>query len=348
MKNQSLLIDTASDAAGSPLDDRNAYFRLLANAMPHIVWTAEADGRLDYFNQPWLEYTRLTIEVSLESGWDLVVHPEDRERGIELWAKAHRTGCDVEYQFRLKRASDQAYRWHLGRARALKDDAGRIIKWVGSCIDIDEQKQVQIGLQQTVDAVEKQVKERTAELLQTNMELLNALSDRRRAMAILEQDAQRLNDIISTQTLLVQADLDLPAFIDLVAQRLQYLTSAMGAVVQIVDGEKTVLRAATGIAAPLLGLHLSLGNTLTSLCISSRTVLRCDDTSIDSRVNKSVCLTIGAASMVVAPLYHDGNAIGALKVVSDTVNAFSERDVQTLKLMAGLIGSAIAQQANIK
>jgi PAS domain S-box-containing protein len=349
MSKQSLLADITSSATGSLPEDRNEYFRLMADAMPHIVWTSEADGRLDYFNRPWLEYTRLTIEASLESGWDLVVHPDDMERGSELWMKAHRTGCDIEYQFRIRRGADQAYRWHLGRARPLKDGAGKIIKWVGSCIDIDEQKRVQIDLQSTVDTVEKQVKERTAELLRTNMELLGALSDRRRATAILEQDAQRLNDIISTQTLLLQPDLDLPAFIDLATRRSQYLTSAMGAAVEMVDGKNTVLRAATGIAAPLLGLRLSLDGTLTGLCVTSGMALRCDDTRSDSRVNKSVCLKIGVASLVVAPLYHDGIAVGILKVVSGTVSAFRERDMQTLKLMAGLIGSAIAQcEANNK
>jgi PAS domain S-box-containing protein len=119
-------------------------YRLLADAMPQIVWTALPDGRIDYFNARWFEYTGLGLEESLAGvGWDTVIHPEDRDRVIENWAQsvAAQTGQDAE--MRLRRISDGAYRWHLGRSIAVRGVDGRVTHWVGTCTDIDDQKRAE-------------------------------------------------------------------------------------------------------------------------------------------------------------------------------------------------------------
>nr|WP_275994389.1 PAS domain-containing protein [Argonema antarcticum] len=124
------------------LSQSEQHYRNLADAMPLIVWTAQPDGAVDYFNQRWFEYTETTIEQSKGWGWQSVVHPDDRVRCLEDWKIALETGsgCEVEYRFRR---SDGSYRWHLGRAMPMRDRQGKIVSWVGTATDIDAQKQTQ-------------------------------------------------------------------------------------------------------------------------------------------------------------------------------------------------------------
>jgi PAS domain S-box-containing protein len=89
---------------------------LLAEAMPQIVWTAEPDGQVDYFNQQWFDDTGLTFQQSQGRGWLSAVHPDDVQSCIDGWTAAVKDGGPFQVQFRLKRAKNGAYRWHQGRA----------------------------------------------------------------------------------------------------------------------------------------------------------------------------------------------------------------------------------------
>lgn len=124
------------------LQESEQRYRLLIETMPQLVWTASADGTIDYYNQRWLDYTGMTLEESLESGWQLILHPEDAQKCLEAWAHAVQTGEPYELQYRLKRA-DGEYRWHLARALPLYDNQGKIVKWFGTCTDIEQQKQAE-------------------------------------------------------------------------------------------------------------------------------------------------------------------------------------------------------------
>ncbi len=79
-------------------------------------------------------------------GWESVIHPDDLNNCLVRWANSVRTGSDYEVEYRFKRASDGAYRWHLGRANALKID-GKVARWFGYCTDIHEQKMTLFRLQ---------------------------------------------------------------------------------------------------------------------------------------------------------------------------------------------------------
>ncbi len=115
-------------------------YRVLAEAIPQIVWTARADGWLDYYNQRWFEYTGLTLEETQGWGWQLALHPDDVEDAVESWKTSVETGKTYEVEYRFKRASDGAYRWHLGRALPVRDAEGKILKWFGTCTDIDDRQ----------------------------------------------------------------------------------------------------------------------------------------------------------------------------------------------------------------
>jgi len=115
-------------------------YHALADAMPQIVWTARPDGKLDYYNQRWFDYTGTTLDETQGRGWEMVLHPDDFPLSNEKWTEALRTGKTFETEYRFKRAIDGVYRWHLARAVPVYDGDGHILKWIGTCTDIEEKK----------------------------------------------------------------------------------------------------------------------------------------------------------------------------------------------------------------
>jgi PAS domain S-box-containing protein len=124
-------------------------FRFLADTMPQIVWTSTPDGNLDYYNERWFDYTGLTLEQSKGWGWETVLHPEDVQNCHERWTRAFKTGGDFDVKYRFKRARDGTFRWHIGRAFPRRDPDGKIVKWVGTCTDIDDQKRAEEELEKS-------------------------------------------------------------------------------------------------------------------------------------------------------------------------------------------------------
>jgi PAS domain S-box-containing protein len=114
-------------------------YRSLAAAIPQQVWTASPEGSLDYVNNRVTEYFGRTAAEVIGAGWQDFVHPEDLAEVIAVWSHSLATGEDYEVHFRLRRA-DGVYRWHLGRAIPVRDNAGTIIQWLGTNTDIDEQR----------------------------------------------------------------------------------------------------------------------------------------------------------------------------------------------------------------
>ncbi|HEV2659824.1 MAG TPA: histidine kinase dimerization/phospho-acceptor domain-containing protein, partial [Ktedonobacteraceae bacterium] len=137
-----------SERAVEALGQIERDFKLLADAMPQMVWTSRPDGWLDYYNQRWFDYTGMTLEQTKGWGWKPVLHPDDLQRCIDIWTNAVQTGGPYEIEYRFKRASDGTYRWHLGRALPVRDMHGKIVKWFGTCTDIDDQKQNEEALRE--------------------------------------------------------------------------------------------------------------------------------------------------------------------------------------------------------
>jgi len=124
--------------------------RFLAESIPQQVWTALPNGNLDFVNRRALDYFGASEGEVIDSGWVGVVHPDDVPAAVERWGHSLRTGDEYEVEFRLKRA-DGAYRWHLGRALALRDAEGRIVKWFGTNTDMDELKRARDELQKRTE-----------------------------------------------------------------------------------------------------------------------------------------------------------------------------------------------------
>ncbi|MDB9372462.1 hybrid sensor histidine kinase/response regulator [Nodularia sphaerocarpa] len=117
-------------------------YRYLAESIPQLVWTADADGNTDYFNTNWCKYTGLEMEQSVGFGWLTALHPDDVETAGQVWLNAVSNGTLYETEYRFQRADDGCYRWHLGRGLPVKDEEGHVVKWFGTCTDIHEQKQI--------------------------------------------------------------------------------------------------------------------------------------------------------------------------------------------------------------
>lgn len=123
-------------------------FRTLAEAVPQIVWMTTPDGKNTYFNQQWVDYTGMTLEESYGDGWNIPFHPDDRQRAWDAWQRATQDDAVYSVECRLRRA-DGAYRWWLIRGAPLRDENGTILKWFGTCTDIEEIKQTEHDLQQS-------------------------------------------------------------------------------------------------------------------------------------------------------------------------------------------------------
>lgn len=177
-----------------------------------------------------------------------------------------------------------------------------------------------------------------------NQNLHSEMVQRNAAVAQLQRQTQHLSGIVETQTELVRSQLDIDAFLDQIVQRMLTVTAASGAVVEMIDEEDMVYEAASGSLKPFVGTRLRRDGSLSGLCAAQREVLSAADTRTDPRVDHATCVKVGAASMIVAPLLREGEAIGVLKIISDIPNGFGPSDLQTLQLMSGLLGAALGHQ----
>ena len=122
-------------------------FRLLAEAVPQIVWICNSKGENIFFNQKWVDYTGMSLEESYGPGWNIPFHPDDRQRAWDAWQNAIHYNGTYSLECRLRRA-DGIYRWWLVRGVPALEQEGRIYKWFGTCTDIHDIKEAQEELRQ--------------------------------------------------------------------------------------------------------------------------------------------------------------------------------------------------------
>ena len=116
------------------------HFKYLANNIPQITWTNLPDGKVNYYSQQWYTYTALSVEESIEEGWQKIIHPDDLQSTLDKYFAALQSGNIFETENRYKRHLDDTYRWHLSRALPVRDEAGKIVFWTGTATDIDDQR----------------------------------------------------------------------------------------------------------------------------------------------------------------------------------------------------------------
>ena len=141
-----IVIETTEKVrAEAALRNSEEQFRTFAAVMPNHVWAAKPDGNLDWFNHQVHEYTGAQSGQINGERWIEIVHPEDRECAIAAWTAAVSSGANYEIKFRLRNGQG-AYRWHLSRAMPIRDESGRVVRWIGTNTDIDDQIRIESAL----------------------------------------------------------------------------------------------------------------------------------------------------------------------------------------------------------
>jgi PAS domain S-box-containing protein len=130
------------------LSTANAELQLQVGLLQHLpvsAWTLKPDGTPDFVNRVWLEYSGQTLDFvrSHPEAWMTAVHPEDRDTASRAFWEGVRSGQGFAFEIRSLRARDGTYRWHLQQAVVLRDAEGKVLKFVGTTTDIDEQKRAQ-------------------------------------------------------------------------------------------------------------------------------------------------------------------------------------------------------------
>ena len=117
-------------------------YRTIANAIPQMVWAAQTDGLVDYVNQQWHDYTGAPHGAAESEAWQQLIHPEERDAAAQKWQHSLVTGQVYELEHRLRHHSGQ-HRWVLARAQPVRNAQGVMIRWIGTCTDIHDQKLAQ-------------------------------------------------------------------------------------------------------------------------------------------------------------------------------------------------------------
>jgi PAS domain S-box-containing protein len=119
--------------------------RAIINTIPTLSWSTRPDGYVEFLSERWLGFTGLTEEQALGFGWAVAIYPQDAQPLLEYWQSALNSGTDVDVEARLRRF-DGVYRWFLFRASPLRDESGKIVKWYGTNVDIEDRKQADEAL----------------------------------------------------------------------------------------------------------------------------------------------------------------------------------------------------------
>ena len=303
--------------AEEALRESEANFRTLAESVPQVVWMCTPDGMNTYFNQRWVDYTGLTLEQSYGRGWNAPFHPEDKQRAWNAWNHAVATGDTYSIECRLRRADD-TYHWFLTRGAPLRDSTGRIIKWFGTCTDIEDMKRAEEELQ------------RLNRALRTISECNEALVRAQGEQELLDQICQIL--------------------VDKGGYRLVWVSYAAAAVTDGIwpaahaGNEDTYLSAAKAS-------HSGNGNggwpCEQAILTGQVCIMRTSSVEPGFALWRDVAESHGFASAIALPLNQDGKPMGALTLHAEDPQAFDDGEVKLLKELADDLAYGIQSQRTL-
>jgi formate hydrogenlyase transcriptional activator len=174
-------------------------YRLVVDSTPALVFSARSDGYVDYFNQRWFDYLGVPLATLEGWGWTSLIHPDDREEHLRRWRTSLGDGQPAVYQSRVADAKGE-YRWMLHRTEPLRSEAGNVIRWFGTSIDIEELKCAQREVDELKERLYKENIALREELTQTSMfdEIVGTSAPLRRVLALVEKVASTDSTVLIT------------------------------------------------------------------------------------------------------------------------------------------------------
>lgn len=158
----------------SQLRESDARYRALAESIPQLVWITTADGQNEYVNRQFCQFVGLSEAQLLNLDWLEIIHPDDRARTRDRWLTSVQNGEFYEIEYRFRRF-DGTYRWFLGQGVPFKNDHGQVLKWFGTCTDIETQKQTELSRSRVI-AQERAAREAAEQANQVKDEFLAVVS----------------------------------------------------------------------------------------------------------------------------------------------------------------------------
>ena len=279
-------------------------FRKMAETIPEIAWVASPDGPYSYYNKRFYEYTGMSTEqADNDWQWKSIVHPYMFEERNKAWEHSLKTGEDFYFETLLKRHADQAYRWHISRAAAIKNEEGEITTWVGTSSDIHEQKLF-------TQELEHQVELRTKALIDSVNLLQHSNENLEQFASIASHDLQEPLRKIQTFTSLLKKrhEKDIPAEAKLLIDKIKTSSERMSLLIRDVLNFSKITQTANPFANT--NLNEILNNVLIDfeLLISENKVI----------INKENLPSIEAIPIQINQLFY--NLISnAIKFSNNTV-----------------------------
>ncbi|WP_365889117.1 PAS domain S-box protein [Desulfuromonas sp.] len=183
---------TRERQAEEALAESEGRFATLADVAPVMIWMTDAGRQRTFVNQPWLEFTGLSAEKAMGDGWAESIHHDDREGYLDTFKRAFEARESFTLEYRLQR-HDGTYRWLLGTGTPRPSPAGTFIGYIGSCVDITEQKEVEKQLRELNESLEQRVLQRTQALRQSNEDLKDEIAQRTKAEKALKKSQEELS-----------------------------------------------------------------------------------------------------------------------------------------------------------
>jgi PAS domain S-box-containing protein len=160
---------------------RNQELDAIIHTAPDIIFSRKADGSRDYISDRFYDFTGAPAASANGFGWLDYVHPEDKDKAMADWMRCVESGANYEAEYRL-RSRDGSYRWFRARALPIRDDE-KIVKWYGTCSDIQDSKLLEKSIRDNALELEKMVDRRTDELRRLSIRLMTMQDQERRRLA---------------------------------------------------------------------------------------------------------------------------------------------------------------------
>jgi PAS domain S-box-containing protein len=315
------------------LRESEAKFRLLADTIPQLAWTARPDGHSFWYNRRWYEYTGTTPEQMEGWGWQSVHDPNELPKVLERWKGSIATGEPFDMVFPL-RGADDVFRPFLTRIMPLKDDSGRVLQWFGTNTDITEQRRMEEALRRAHDELEQRVRARTADLAAANA----ALQARARQQAAVAEFGQR-----------ALAGADRTALTNgATAFAAQALGVEYGRVMELLpDGARLLLRGGVGWKDGRLG-SATVGTgraSVSGFTLLVNEAVVCADWQAERRFRPPQLLADhGVVSSMTVVIPGAERPYGVLAVDSTRQRQFTDDDKHFLQAVANVLATALERK----